>query len=68
MAKVFDAWYTVPSILYIKLGPEGDVTLMLPVGVVQSGCVAIDTGAAGAVGTGWIVTKTGGEMQLPFCR
>ena len=56
-AKVVPDWKFIPSILYSKPAPVGELTTIVPVGTAHVGCtVTLATGAAGAVGTASIVT------------
>ena len=57
LAKVVADCQVVPSILYSKVAPVGELTTIVPVGTAHVGCiVALATGAAGAPGTASIVT------------
>ena len=50
--------------LYSRLAPTGAVITIVPVAVLQSGCVAADAvGAAGPAGTGLTVTEPAIEIQ-----
>ena len=56
-AKVVDAWKGPPSTLYSKPAPSGAVIVTVPVGTAHVGCVVVNAvGAAGGVGTAFIVT------------
>ena len=56
MLKVVPVWYVPEFKLYSKVAPVGLVTVILPVLVVQVGCVSVAAGVAGAPGTGFTVT------------
>ena len=57
LAKVVADCHVVPSILYSKVAPVGELTTIVPVGTAHVGCiVALATGEAGAPGTASIVT------------
>ena len=63
-AKVVPAWKFIPSILYSKPAPVGELTTIVPVGTAQVGCtVTLATGAAGAVGTALIVTVDAATVE-----
>lgn len=51
--------------LYSKFAPVGVVTTIVPVGVVQVGCVKLKVGATGAPGTLFTVTLVPG-LTHPF--
>ena len=63
-AKVVADCQVVPSILYSKVAPVGELTTIVPVGTAHVGCiVALATGEAGAPGAIFIVTGAAVEVQ-----
>ena len=52
--------------LYCKPAPSGAVTVIVPVGVVQVGCVSVTDGVAGVVDDAVIVTGVPAEIQVPL--
>ena len=60
--KLFDDWYAAPM-LYVIFAPDGDDMLMVPVGVIQVGCVEEATGVAGGTGIAFIVSRVAVEIQ-----
>ena len=64
LAKVVADCQVVPSILYSKVAPVGELTTIVPVGTAQVGCkVALATGAVGAPGTASIVTVDAATVE-----
>ena len=61
--KVFELCHIVPSLLYSKLVPKGDVITIVPVVTVQVGWVIVACGTAGAVGLARMVTQVGRDVQ-----
>ena len=63
MLKVVPVWYVPEFKLYSKVAPVGLVIVILPVLVVQVGCVIVAAGVAGAPGTALTVTLVGADTQ-----
>ena len=61
-AKVTDAWYEPPSILY-WYSPVGEVTTTVPVEVEQVGWVMLATAAAATLGCAFTVTIVAVEIH-----
>ena len=54
----------IPSLLYSRVPPNGDVTTILPVVTEQVGCVRVATGTAGDDGTAWTINGDNVDVQL----
>ena len=39
-----DDWKVVPLMLYVYWAPSGEVTVTVPVGIAQVGCISVNTG------------------------
>ena len=52
--------------LYCNPAPSGEVTVIVPVGVVQVGCTGVMEGAAGTGGAAFIVTGKPTDVQVPL--
>lgn len=67
--KTGDAWYGPPLMLYCNPAPVGAVILMVPVGVVQVGCVMVPVGAAGVLGAAFSTkgVEAGDVQPAAFC-
>ena len=53
--KVVDPCHVIPSRLYSKVAPNGEVTTIVPVFVIQVGWVMVARGTVGTPGTALII-------------
>ena len=62
-SNIIADWKVVPSMLYVRSAPNGELIVILPVGVAHVGCIAVTPATAGAPGTAFIIIGLVTEVQ-----